>query len=396
MQWSPKQDAALLKVSRWLTDSDQQVFRVFGHAGSGKTTLARHFAETQSGTFAYGAYTGKAALVMRQRGCVGATTLHRLAYKPQMRSASKLQDMLAERDTEPDGSARADRLDWLIKEEREALAAPSFSVQSDSILEGLGLLVVDECSMVNKKMGNDLMQFGCKILVLGDPAQLPPVGGEGFFTNCEPDVMLDEIHRQALESPVIRLATDVREGRRLSLGDYGTSRVVPKGALTDDDLLGYDQIIVGRNKTRKASNRFIRKLLGFEGHLPMPDDRLVCLRNNHDEGLLNGQLWNVAGAYDLGDVDAMSLDLVDPDDDKNQLTTLGHKATFEDRHLEYFDRLDANEFDFGYALTCHKSQGSQWQSVLVRDESECFRPVQRNWLYTALTRAADRVTVIKD
>ena len=72
--------------------------------------------------------------------------------------------------------------------------------------------MIDECSMVDAELGRDLMSFDVPVLVLGDPAQLPPIQGGGFFTEAEPDAMLTEVHRQAQDDPIVRLSMEVREG----------------------------------------------------------------------------------------------------------------------------------------------------------------------------------------
>lgn len=195
MQFSPAQDGALGQVARWLADKDQpQVFRLFGYAGTGKTTLARHLAEHVEGEVAFGAYTGKAALVMRGKGCRDARTIHSMIYRPK--------------DT--------------------ASESPTFELNEDSAAARASLIVIDECSMVDEEMGRDLLSFGKKTLVLGDPAQLPPVQGGGFFTNSEPDVMLTDVHRQAADDPIVQLSMEVREGRWPKPGEYGRTRVIGK------------------------------------------------------------------------------------------------------------------------------------------------------------------------
>ena len=170
MQITPQQDQALKAVSAWYKDPHgAPFFYLGGYAGTGKTTLAKHFAASINGV-SFCAFTGKAALVMRQKGCVGASTIHSLIYTF---------------DTEaPPGTLR-------------------FIRNPLSPLLMANLVIVDECSMVNRQLGEDLLSFGKKVLVLGDPAQLPPVEGAGFFTLGEPDFLLTEIHRQAAENPII-------------------------------------------------------------------------------------------------------------------------------------------------------------------------------------------------
>jgi exodeoxyribonuclease-5 len=231
---SPQQDAAVLAVSRWLKAGKPQVFRLFGYAGTGKTTLARRIAEEVDGDVLFASFTGKAAQVMRNKGCSNARTLHSLIYRP-----------------------RGDKA-----EEETGTMQPAFSLNRTSTVAKAKLVVVDECSMVDEALGRDLLSFGTPVLVLGDPGQLPPVnagqGGGGFFTEQEPDVMLTEIHRQARENPIIALAQTVREGGRPGLGRYGTSRVVSRGDIDAEQVLAADQILVGRNRTRQLYNRRIR------------------------------------------------------------------------------------------------------------------------------------------
>src|SRR5262249_58130307 len=128
-------------------------------------------------------------------------------------------------------------------------------INLDSLARRTQLIVIDEASMVNEKIGRDLLRFGVPIIVIGDPAQLPPVEGAGFFTTDEPDFMLTEIHRQARDSPIIKMATIVREGGLLPVGDYGDgSRVIHLNDYKDYRDVPVDQILVGRNVTRRNIN----------------------------------------------------------------------------------------------------------------------------------------------
>ena len=376
MNFSAQQERGLAQVSRWLT-GPEQVFRLFGYAGTGKTTLARHL-----GADFYAAFTGKAAHVLREKGCAGASTIHSLIYLPKEKSQARLERLLAEQ-----AATAADSRDWLslqvaIDKERENLRRPSFALNLDSELWGARLLVIDECSMVDERVGKDLLSFGTKVLVLGDPAQLPPVRGGGFFTQCEPDFLLDEVHRQARENPILDLATRVREGQLWRSHSLVIDKATPELALA------VDQIICGRNETRHRINRRTRKLLGRDSWLPVPGDKLVCLRNNHIIGLMNGALYDVVECEAGVAPDYVRLTL------EGGLTVLAHSAPFANSEPEPGTERNFELFDYGYALTCHKSQGSQWDSVLVFDESECFRGSERRWLYTAVTRAAHNLKVV--
>ena len=159
-------------------------------------------------------------------------------------------------------------------------------------------------------------------------------------------------------------------------------------------VLEADQVLVGRNRIRAASNRRLRSLLGRTEELPEPADRLVCLRNNHNLGLLNGGLWEVEDRSALSEERIMLTVL--PEEGGVALEVEAHTHYFRGSSdsLQWWERRDAEEFDYGYALTVHKAQGSQWRNVLLFDESWCFRADRWRWLYTGLTRAAERVTVV--
>ena len=266
MGWSPQQDQALQAIARWRTGGSQ-VFRLFGYAGTGKTTLAQEVARNVRGRVLYAAFTGKAALVLQSKGCHDASTIHSLIYRCYPV-------------TETDDNGReTERLVYGLNPLSEVISA--------------SLVIVDECSMVDERLGRDLLSFGTKILVLGDPAQLPPVRGEGFFTTGAPDFMLTEIHRQAADNPIIRMSMTVREGGRLARGAHGASRVIPIGDLRPFEDRLADQVLVGLNKTRRVINARVRKQLGRDPDYPEVGDKLVCLKNNREKGLLNGGLWKI-------------------------------------------------------------------------------------------------------
>jgi exodeoxyribonuclease V len=362
-EWSREQAEAIDQVGRWLKKGEPQVFRLFGYAGVGKTTLARYIAEGARGETAFAAFTGKAALVMRSKGCGGATTIHALIYRAS----------------------------------EGAEGAPSFTLNADGPASKAGLIVIDECSMVDGELARDLLSFGKPILVLGDPFQLPPVKGAGYFTDGDPDVMLTQIHRQGQDNPIIRLSEVVRSGGELALGDYGETRVIPRAAVDSAQVLGADQVLVGVNRTRRAYNQRMRDLKGFREPLPVAGDRLVCLRNDRTKGLINGGLWRVET---LGGVkkDFIKMTLRSEDEGARSAVKVSVlKAFFEgtEGELAFALRRESDEFDYGYALTVHKAQGSQWDDVMLFDESFAFREHRARWLYTGVTRAARRLTVVK-
>ncbi len=375
MLFSPQQDEALKAVSRWLKEGRTPVFRLFGYAGTGKTTLAKHFAENVDGEVLFAAFTGKAAQVLRSRGATNARTIHSLIYRP--RGEETVED----------------------EETGKTSIAPMFSINRQSPLAKAALIIIDECSMVDEQLGKDLMSFGTPILVLGDPGQLPPVSGGGFFTEQDPDYLLSEIHRQAKDNPIIHLAMDVREGREIMRGDYGAAQVISKSEVTQSLVLEADQVLVGTNRTRRRYNQRLRELKGVSADYPHSGDKLVCLRNDPAKGLLNGSLWQVMSSSRETVKPGINLMIRPEDDDMDRgaakIKLL--KAAFEDVETEipWSTRKRYDEFDFGYALTVHKAQGSQWNNVVLFDESYAFRDSRERWLYTAITRAAETLTIVR-
>jgi exodeoxyribonuclease-5 len=253
--------------------------------------------------------------------------------------------------------------------------------------------------MVDEQLGRDLMSFGTPILVLGDPAQLPPISGGGFFTEHEPDHLLTEIHRQAADNPIIRMALDVREGRELAHGDFGAARVISRGDVDQELVLAADQVLVGTNRTRRRYNQRLRELKGFDAAYPQAGDKLVCLRNDPAKGLLNGSLWKVMTSSRETVKPGINL-LVSPeedDPDRGVAKIKLLKAAFEapETEIPWQQKKRFDDFDYGYALTVHKAQGSQWDEVVLFDESFAFKETRQRWLYTAITRAAERLTVVR-
>ena len=323
--FTPHQDSALKAVAAWLKakpgrNGTPPVFRLFGYAGTGKTTLARHIADGVDGEVKFAAFTGKAALVMRNKGCDNASTIHSLIYRAN----------------------------------ESGVEQPSFELWDDAPASKAKLIVIDECSMVDAELGRDLMSFDCPLLVLGDPAQLPPIQGGGFFTDCEPDAMLTEVHRQAQDDPIVRMSMDIREGRELEIGRHGESEVVARSELDPDRVMRADQVLVGRNNTRRAYNMRVRQKQNIEDPLPVAGDKLVCLRNNRKKGLFNGGLWRVKSRTQPRSKSKILTMRLSPDED------FGHKVTkVSVRHdcfeggveaIPWEQRKPYDEFDYGYVL----------------------------------------------
>jgi exodeoxyribonuclease V len=384
---SAQQAEALDAVRRWRkAKNSPQIFRLFGYAGTGKTTIAKMLA-SEFGRTHYAAYTGKAASVMRKKGCTGASTLHSLIY-----SAVPYYKCPDGHEFELDGEddAGGDCPDCGKKLRRRF----SYSINPKSKLHGADLLIIDECSMVGPDLALDVMSFGVPILVLGDTAQLPPVRGAGYFTDETPDILLTEIHRQLLGDPILSLATAMRNGKRPPPGDYGSVTIT--GVRHKENIP--PEYLPDTNAFLHWINREVRKQRGFTDPLPVIGDRIACLRNDKEKGLLNGTLWDVEEVTKVNEF-LLSMQLVSEEGDQT-CEVVCHTLPFTKAKLTSDEEaiIDGyQQFTYGYAMTVHKSQGSQWDSVIIYDESAVLANVcePAKWLYTGVTRAARQLTLIQ-
>lgn len=364
---SKKQTEAKDKTKKWVNDpNSKQVFVIAGYAGTGKSTIVRYILDEleMENKTKYATFTGKASLVLTRKGC-NSETLHSLLYR-------------LEEEEKLDGRVR---LVFSLKE-----SIPSF----------INLVVVDEVSMVPQDIMDDLLSFGVKVLCLGDPGQLPPVGEPNHYLD-NPDVFLDEIHRQAADNPIIHLSMLARTGRKIELGRYGNNVfVVRKSDITDDLLLAADQVICGYNKTRVSLNQRMRNRLGFTKDIPMIGDKIMCLKNQRDiilNGipLINGTIGYVTKINDINRQNfIMNLNFRPEYEEKDEFkeievdlqTILGVPI---DKQVDVF----GIKFDFGQAITCHKSQGSEFDNVIGFKEMQHVMSEEdfRRWEYTLITRA---------
>jgi len=399
VQLTGQQADAIAAVRRWFYGvSPDQPFRLFGPAGTGKTTLAKHVGPALGlSNVVFGAYTGKAAHVLRKKG-VPATTIHSAVYHPvdnyELRAewralTDEIEDVRESGvwETEPDARAHVEKLTEEIEKLEAAMRRPGFEFNPYSEWRDADLIVLDEVSMVNTAMATDIERYGVPVLVLGDPAQLPPIEGGGYYTRAEPDVLLTEVHRQALESPVYRLATEIREGK-------GWSSVPVSLAAA----MEADQIICWKNSTRWSLISKIREKLGRPPGVPVPGDRIMCLVNNRDAGILNGMQFEVLNTYD--NMQRLGL----RDDEGNEREIECYPDGFQGLEQEKYgkDTLRAFRgrrglFTFASVVTAHKAQGSEWPSVYVVDQTHQMTrstPAEiRAWAYTACSRASERVTM---
>lgn len=383
---SAMQSEAVDSIVSWYKKPvrENQLFYLAGYAGSGKTTLVSFVLDAlgiSDSEVCFATYTGKAAMVLSQKTDKDVSTIHSLCYE-------LVDENLDE---------KSNRVNMVWK------------LRSQSPLRNAKLLVLDEVSMVNKDMMKDLLHFKCKVLVLGDPFQLPPVDGDAYFhEEYEPDFFLTEIHRQALENPIIWLSQQVRNRKNIAFGKYGDSVVKMHSADAATELwTEADQVIVGTNKTRRHINGWFREVMGFESknsRFPVIGDRLICLRNRWDDGLVNGMIMTAASDAKVAkDRESFVLSFTVQDGNETVKFTDMNCSSAEvlggiKLNMPFQQQKKLVSVDYGYAITCHKAQGSQYNDVLFLDEG-FGRWTQDNTyyrhLYTAITRAAENLIILE-
>lgn len=397
--FTPEQDAALAAVARWRKSGGKE-FLLTGAAGTGKSTLAK--AAGSNGTdVIYCSPTGKGADALRKRSGVPATTVHRALYKPEGAQGGKLGKLAEallteEAKTQPD-LARVKRLRDELQSARAKVGGPRWKVPIDAPVKAARLVVVDECFMLSAQIIKDLLEHSRAVLFLGDPHQLPPVAGSCPLSDRRPDVHLEHIHRQALENPILAAATAVREGRPLPResvsNSHGSYTWMPKSATTWEHYRDVDQIIVARNATRREMNRRYRARLGLSGLLSLTD-RLMFLSNAHEMEIFNGSIAaldrvdddgsGLAGAHELNVTMQCGRRVPAVPSWDGVIRGLGHRE----------GPRDYIPVDYAYAVTGHKMQGSETDSILVYDEPFGDAEQIRRWRYTTLTRARTHATVV--
>lgn len=331
-----------------------------GFAGTGKTIilahLLEHFKNKENKKVRVGAYTGKAVDVLRRKGITEAQTLHRILYRFEYYGG-------------------------------RFHATPETDIRCD-------VLLVDESSMVSPEIYEAIQSHEIPVVYIGDHGQLPPVNAADFNLMGNPTYKLEHIHRQAETSKIIVLAEMVRKKFLPSTG------VTLDGVQIRDRYQfwdrvadpSFDQIIVGYNRTRVKVNQTVREnLYNYVEDEPVEGDKIICLRNNHPEGLYNGMSFKVLAVNEDSREDCLKLDFVD--DLGNEYlgvrTLRGQFNQEKTQKLEMYQiKAGINLFDFGYAVTAHKSQGSEYEAVLALEElhPDSFEDHHR-WRYTVVSRA---------
>lgn len=396
------QKAAENLIEDWFLHSAKQFFVLSGYAGTGKTTLLKHVVTQKlklvpDESAAFVTPTGKAATALIRKG-IPATTLHKLIYQ----SITEEKEIIL--------NGKKITVEKLLFRRRE------------SIDKGIKLIILDEFSMVSDEVLSDIISYGVKLLLCGDNAQLPPVEGANCFLGA-PDFTLKTIVRQERGNPIIELSERARKGEYIACGRYGdTVRVISKrifgGEMRKNCLMRADQIICGINKTRASINDEVRGYLGF-GKLPEDGDKLICTQNNWEMfidsqmrfNMVNGIIGTAYSPYYLPE-EGIGFVCFKPDFTEEVCpeavpfdTGIFTDGTYRHKRGDYFEKFDEkgqpagaftlNRFEFGYCISCHKAQGSEFDNVVVFDESYAFKEDRNRWLYTAITRAKKKLVIVR-
>ena len=375
-----------IRIAKERFKNNEEYTCISGFAGSGKSTLVKFLISElgiPSSKIAYACFTGKASLVLQQKGLTGAMTLHKLLYKSFKNK---------------DGSF--------------------VHVPKDELDIDCELIVIDEISMCPANIWREALKHGIHIIALGDPFQLPPIGEDnGILAN--PHVFLDEVMRQALESDIIKLSMDIRNGKPLMPMNGNDVKVIRRDQLVTGMYEWADQILCGKNATRRLINAQVRQLKN-RGKDPEVGDKVICLKNYWDisneqgDPLINGmigELVQVKLSPDEGILDRSMTASFMPDFAETEAVMDGvvrdQKMDYrlftegiptpEPKDIPYWKRKKLPpaplQFDYGYAITVHKSQGSQFNNVLLFEE-KMNREMHARWLYTAITRAVDKIVIV--
>lgn len=350
-------------IERFMSSPAEREFALGGFAGTGKTTLIKRVSDRYSSRCV--AFTGKAAYVLRSKGIPNTSTIHKLIYRATD---------VCEASGESLGKC---------KECPEGECSPVSRFVLDEDKQKASVVIVDEASMVTSRIYDDLMATCKKVLWVGDHGQLEPIGESADIMNrC--DVKLEQIHRQAEGSNVLRLAHSARTAVKLeTLGD---DAVVLRARKAPSDLARFDAVLCGRNSTRVQVNKSVRRSHGYATRPPQPGERVIFLKNNSEMGVFNGMSASII-TYDQN-TDRISV--VDDAGTKFERLPVRREQFHQQKTLKGHDP-DHAYVDFGYAMTVHKSQGSEWDDVCVLEWIHRDWSASR-WRYTAITRAAKTVT----
>ena len=361
-----EQQTAVAKIKAWFEDKHAKLeYKLGGYAGTGKTTVIKAILKALSEhSTVVSAFTGKAVNVLERKG-VPAQTLHSLIYDCEI----------------------VDKKPTFVKKGRR-----------DVVYD---LIIIDEASMISTELYNDLSSFGIKVLFVGDPGQLEPVGDNPNLM-LFPDFVLSKIHRQAEQSPIIFWANEIRQGRGLdkTLQPKGDGFLIRDKNIKTSDFFAADQLICAKNKTREAMNAKVREAKHLQPCTLVEGEKIIVLRNNIQEGVFNGMILfvkKIVAEKLIGKYNKQPCWLCDCVDEVGKGYQLPiWKPPFQSPTLltkDAFIPRDVVYATYGYVITCHKAQGSEWDNLIVFDEwmPEHIWDMKR-WRYTAITRAAKQLT----
>jgi exodeoxyribonuclease-5 len=354
---------------RFQSTNAQPPMTVGGLAGTGKTTIANQLPEylgVPRGRVAYCAFTGKAASRLQN-----GQTIHRLIYQPTELHCDECPRLM---DKEAFCHGNCKNCTTIFDRRPR--------------IEGYDLIIVDEASMVNASIYKDLISYRVPVLWIGDHGQLPPVKGS-FNLMADPVIRLEKIHRQLADSPILALAMHARRTGWVPFGVKGPG--VSKRHLNGNDWpLDREFFLCGKNNTRVALNREIRAHRGYPAEHPVPGDRLVCLRNDYDTGVYNGQLAVVQEWREENDPEFWVLRVL-VDGEKTPVEVVAYAPQFGAEKTRIDTPRWCALWDYGYALTVHKAQGSEADDLVLVEQ-----PIsdKKRWLYTGITRAKRTLEII--
>ena len=370
IELSEEQKDAIQSIKKWFFKSHKQTYVLAGSAGTGKSTIINYIEESLNlSTYqvCVCAFTGKACSVLKRKGVTKAQTIHSTIYE------------------------------YYEEEDKDGNKIPLFK---RSVSLPYKLVIVDEASMVSKEIYEDLCSYGVKVLFIGDHKQLPPVSGT-FNILDNPNYILTKILRQQEDSPILKLAMKAINGEIILDGDYGNNiRKIHMCDFKDDEVLNYDQVIVGTNALKDNFNTVIRDLKGHISTSPMFGEKMVVLKNYPSKGMFNGQIIYLR--EDSRFIKKRSqefykssyIDELEYEDIVLQLASTNKNLAFTfdvEKNSEYI------HLDYGYAITAHKSQGSSWNNVLIVDTKFGIWKSQELYnrlLYTCITRSRKELKIM--
>ena len=383
-----EQDELCGILYKWLKNwspKKKPYYSYSGPPGSGKTTIIREIMKSlgiYEDEVLCMAYVGNAVMNLLRSGMY-AKTIHSSIYDVKMVPVE-----------DEDGN--------YVKDNRGKVRYEMKFVLKDEIQNSPKLLVVDESGMVPDSMIKDILAFDIPVIFLGDKHQLGPVYGRCAVME-NPDYSLTKIMRQAEGDPIVEFCQDILHNRPIAYGDYGKSKVLKEIEMGSNLLNDYDMILCGKNKTKETMNSFIReKIMHLHPKKPYVGDKIICRQNDWTREL-NGFFLVNGMSGTIEDINWSA--------SNGKRTMIDFKPSFLDDYF-YDVPMDAKylnlpadqkkdygfsvncKFDYGYAITTHLSQGSQYNRVLFIDEYFRDYDFMQRLRYTAVSRAIDSVHII--